>query len=62
MNVAVSIQTTCDIMVNPHLYGGDEEMSQLIAEEWKGDGVTRIHEQSTSANLDNFERIVSFVI
>ena len=49
-------------MVNPHLHAGDEEISQLIAEEWKGDGVTRIHAQVTSENLDNFEKIVPDVI
>ena len=46
MNLAVSIQTTCDIMINPQLYAGDEEMSQLIAEEWNWDGSNITRSQS----------------
>ena len=62
IDLAVSVQTTCDIMVNPHLYGNDEQISKLIAEEWNWDGDTKTRAQGMLANLDNFEFIVSLMV
>ena len=61
-DLAMSVQTTCDIMVNLHLYADDDVILQLTVEELNWDGDTKTCAQGILANLDNFEFIVSLMV
>ena len=40
VDLYTSVQTPCDIIVNPHLYTDVEEIIKLIEEKWNRDGDT----------------------
>ncbi|KAG1714421.1 repressor of the inhibitor of the protein kinase [Nymphon striatum] len=56
-----SVQTACDIIINPHLYVDDETLSELIKEAWNWDADTKTRAQGILANLGNFEFLVCLV-
>lgn len=62
IDLSSSVQTVCDIIINPHLYVDDEKISQLINEAWNWDGDTKTRAQGILATFGNFEFLVSLVV
>lgn len=62
IDMAPMFMTTCDIIVNPHLYENDAEISALIEEKWSWDGETKTKAQGILANFREFETIVSLIV
>ncbi|KAG1690263.1 repressor of the inhibitor of the protein kinase [Nymphon striatum] len=61
IDLSSSVQTACDIIINPHLYVDDETLSELIKEAWNWDADTKTRAQSILANFGNFEFLVCLV-
>ncbi|KAG1650934.1 repressor of the inhibitor of the protein kinase [Nymphon striatum] len=61
IDLSSSVQTACDIIINPHLYVDDETLSELIKEAWNWDADTKTRAQGILANFGNFEFLVCIV-
>ena len=56
-----AIATTCDLIVNPHLYIHDADLNELVQENWDWDADTTTRTQGILASVRNFEFAVSLV-
>ena len=62
IDLAPAVITTCDIIVNPHLYQEDDQILSLIEDKWSWDGEPKTKAQGILANFGQFETIVSLIV